>query len=239
MWLAFKKHIKDFKEKPYFDFLKKITYLLLIFLLFYFISQNIELIKRQAAHVWETSPTVYSSLLTGFSGVAIACFTISKQRKLSREKNSLDFCAAYKHSSTVCDAWEEIMILRARLKKIEKCDLTIHILSQDDKKFINLLLNEWERCANAIRSNLYEGDFLYHIYAATLLGLYRDFNFVIEYSQNRNPKYYCNFVWLCHQWSERRAKEIEKGNIREIKKEQSGLRSHILENIKHIDKNSV
>ncbi|KPZ58072.1 MULTISPECIES: DUF4760 domain-containing protein [Pseudoalteromonas] len=130
--------------------------------------------------------------------VAILGFTL--QKLISREKNSLDFEASYKHNKTIVEAFRATKELRTA----KKLPISKYIQLSDD---LDLLLNEWESVANGILSKTFDEKLLYRAYGSTIINMYDSFQPYIIYSQQENPKYFLMFTRLAIQWKVRRLKE--------------------------------
>lgn len=161
-----------------------------------------------------TSPTFYPALF----GVVIALVSIHTQRRTSREKNSLDFEGSYNKSDTVNDAFEVLV-------KINQNRLTTRVdhwgklenSMTEESKALKTIFNEWERCANAIRHNIYDDAYLYKIYGSTVLTLDTRFAPYIKECQHWNERVYKNFKWLALRWRIRRSYENDKPKVAEYK----------------------
>ncbi len=75
------------------------------------------------------------------------------------------------------------------------------------------VINEWERCGNAIRHGLFDDEFLYRVYASTVINLYVSCQPYIKARQDINPKIYSNFCWLAQKWLKRKRKESLNGEF--------------------------
>ncbi|MFP1871897.1 DUF4760 domain-containing protein [Lonsdalea quercina] len=162
------------------------------------------------------NPTFYP----GVAGALIAFFGIRNQRRTSREKNSLDFEAAYKRSADVRNAWQILL-------KIEKNRLNVPLSywgkkeSAESKESVALkiIFNEWERCANAVNNNLYDDNYLYKVYGSTLIFLDIHFEPYMQECRKRNPRFYRNLKCLALKWRVRRSQEGDSAQLtREYKK---------------------
>ncbi|OSN04210.1 hypothetical protein AU510_12365 [Lonsdalea britannica] len=162
------------------------------------------------------NPTFYP----GVAGALIAFFGIRNQRKTSREKNSLDFEAAYKRSADVRNAWKILL-------RIEKNRLTVPLshwgkkesAQSDESIALKIIFNEWERCANAVNNNLYDDNYLYKVYGSTLIFLDIHFEPYMQECRKRNPRFYRNLKCLALKWRVRRSMEGDSVQLtREYKK---------------------
>ncbi|WP_355661490.1 DUF4760 domain-containing protein [Halomonas salifodinae] len=166
-------------------------------------------VKKETVRVWMEHPTAYVTGFTGILAAIVAGFTIRKQRFLSREKNSLDFQVTYKHNAEVNDCWRKI-------RAIARDELEQVILGQNSQsktetaQALSTICNEWERCANAIKKDVYDEEFLYRVYASTVIGIYSDYGIYINERRKQNPKFFNNFIWLAERWARRRSAELEK-----------------------------
>ncbi|HBT9658446.1 TPA: DUF4760 domain-containing protein [Klebsiella pneumoniae] len=154
--------------------------------------------------LWDKNPTFYPGMI----GAYIAVTSIRTQRRTSREKNSLDFEAAYKRNKEVVDAWAEVI-------RIHKDRGTVPIeewgkgenSQTDGAKALKTIFNEWERCANAVNNGLYDDKYLYKVYGSTLIFLDVHFEPYMAECRKTNPRFYRNMKCLALKWRVRRAYE--------------------------------
>lgn len=154
--------------------------------------------------VWRDSPTFYAALL----GTIIAILGILAQRKTSREKNSLDFEAAYKRNEKITDAWDVVL----RVYKDRDITPVAHYGAKDqsdtpESKALKTIFNEWERCANAVNHKIYDDKYLYRVFGSALIFLDTNFETYMEECRKINPRFYRNMKWLALTWRVRRAHE--------------------------------
>jgi len=161
---------------------------------------------------WHNSPTFFPGLF----GAIFAWFSIRNQKQNSREKNSLDFEAAYKRNDKVVEAWDTV-------RKIYS-ERNVHQLSHwgtkdteqtPEAKALATIFNEWERCANAVNNGLYDDHYLYRVYGSTLIFLDVHFSPYIEERRKINPRFYRNMKILALTWRIRRAYEDSDGEAKE------------------------
>lgn len=157
-----------------------------------------------AIDVWKDAPTFYAGLL----GAAIAVTGILAQRKTSREKNSLDFEAAYKRNDKILDAWDVVLNIYK-----QRAEVPVAIYGTKEKvgtieaKALQTIFNEWERCANAVNHKIYDDKYLYRVFGSTLIFLDTNFEPYMEECRKTNPRFYRNMKWLALTWRVRRAHE--------------------------------
>lgn len=162
-----------------------------------------------ALDVWKNSPTFYAGVL----GSIIAVVGILTQRKTSREKNSLDFEAAYKRNDKILDAWDIVL-------KIYNDRETVPLSDYGKKekkgtleaKALQTIFNEWERCANAVNHKIYDDKYLYKVFGSTLIFLDTNFEGYMEECRKINPRFYRNMKWMALKWRVRRAHEDQKND---------------------------
>ncbi|EMK7468478.1 TPA: DUF4760 domain-containing protein [Escherichia coli] len=165
--------------------------------------------------IWYSSPTFYP----GVAGALIAVISIRNQRKTSREKNSLDFEAAYKRNKDIVEAWSEVLRIYKDRHNFPIADWGKEEYSQTDgSKALKLIFNEWERCANAVNNGLYDERYLYRVYGSTLIFLDVHFEPYMEECRKRNPRFYRNLKCLALRWRVRRAYEDMDNDTKEYKK---------------------
>ena len=78
---------------------------------------------------------------------------------------------------------------------------------------VNTILNEWERAANAVFSNIYDEGYLYRAHGTSIIKLYTYLRNYTESRQKVVPRYYINFSRLAFRWSIRRCIEDEKDSL--------------------------
>ncbi|EGQ8314608.1 DUF4760 domain-containing protein [Vibrio cholerae] len=167
--------------------------------------------KETLLNILKEHPTVYSTLLAALLAAVFAFFTLKHNIKSSRVKNSLDFEATYKHNDKVVKSTLEIKkILRNRLTvPVESWGLEENALT-DEANHLSTVMNEWERCANAIYHKIYDDNYLYGIYGSTVIFLFTHLNPYIVQRQKHNPRVYTKFCWLAVRWMIRRDSENKK-----------------------------
>ncbi|MEP1384357.1 MAG: DUF4760 domain-containing protein [Paraglaciecola sp.] len=153
-----------------------------------------------------TYPTFFAIILSSFLTLFAAFTAIRQSRKTAREKNSIDFETSYKTNSSIVNAWQLIMPLMKR-KDSNYLKLSNGKIKQEEIDAINLILNTWERAANGIFHNIYDGNFLYKTYGSTVLYLYSNLYGYIEDRQNVNPRFYIQFSKLYIRWKIKRQEE--------------------------------
>ena len=152
----------------------------------------------------------HPTAIVGIFALLIAALGIIAQRRTSKEKNSLDFQANYLENQKVQDAWGKLRTF----KKNQDPDKYIKLATAKgtkQRKAAILLLNEWERAANAIHHGLFDSNFLYQAHSSTVISLYRDLLPFIEIMQSKNPRYFVGFTKLAVRWQHKRALEFRKG----------------------------
>lgn len=159
---------------------------------------------------------LFSSLIT----VCIAYSGIMKQRQIAREKNSLDFEAAYKHSIQINEAWDVLIsISQNSYKESVKKWAKSENLSSNEALSIRVLLNEWERVANGVFHNIYDSAFLYKIYGSYLIKMHSLLLPYIRERQEKNYRLYYQLDKLVMEWRVKRGREDpNKKFVEEIKK---------------------
>jgi len=83
--------------------------------------------------------------------------------------------------------------------------LSVSVKSLDDidKKNTSLLyvLNTWERCANAIRHNIYDEKYIYSAQGTTVILIYNALRPYMESKKKQNPRAFLNIQWLATKWA--------------------------------------
>jgi len=152
----------------------------------------------------------HPTAIVGMFALLIAALGIIAQRRTSKEKNSLDFQANYLENQKVQDAWGHLRAFKDN-KDPDKHNKLATEKGTDERKAAILLLNEWERAANAIHHGLFDSNFLYQAHSSTVIGLYKDLLPFIEIIQSTNPRYFVGFTKLAVRWQHKRALEFRKG----------------------------
>lgn len=157
-----------------------------------------------AINVWEKNPTFYAAIF----GSCIAIVGILAQRKSSREKNSLDFEAAYKRNDKILAAWEVVLDIYRNREKTPIAEFgKKENAKSPEAKALQTIFNEWERCANAVNHKIYDDRYLYKVFGSALIFLDTEFEPYMEECRKTNPRFYRNMKWLALTWRVRRAHE--------------------------------
>lgn len=163
-----------------------------------------------------SSNTLFATLINhptaivGLFALLIAALGIIAQRRTSKEKNSLEFQAAYLENQKIQKAWIELRKFKKK-KNTDKFTELAEKKGTKERKAAILLLNEWERAANAIHHGLFDSNFLYQAHSSTVISLYKDLLPFIEIIQESNPRYFVGFTKLAVRWQHKRALEMRKG----------------------------
>ncbi|MCD2526567.1 DUF4760 domain-containing protein [Providencia huaxiensis] len=164
----------------------------------------IETITQAITNTWTTSPTFFA----GIFGALIAIIGVVAQRKTSREKNSLEFEAAYKRNDKILKAWDTVLkVYKERDEKPLSLYGTEEKRGTVEAKALATIFNEWERCANAVNHKIYDDKYLYRVFGSTLIFLDIQFEPYMEECRKINPRFYRNLKWLALKWRVRRAHE--------------------------------
>jgi hypothetical protein len=154
-------------------------------------------------------------LTSGACAGCIALWGILTQRRLSREKNSIDF------ETQISSSKDYRAAIRATLM-MSSSEIEAAIKDKNtDQNFVKItnVLNTWERCARSVHSNLYDDNYLYKVFGSTVIGLYRTHLIFIESRQETNPRFYIQFTAMASHWMVRRYKEEKNGDLSEKLKE--------------------
>lgn len=163
-----------------------------------------------------SSTTLFTTLIehptaiVGLFALLIAALGIIAQRRTSKEKNSLEFQANYLENQRIQDAWIELRKFKAKADSNKYPKLATE-KGTNERKAAILLLNEWERAANAIHHGLFDSNFLYQAHSSTVISLYKDLLPFIEIIQTSNPRYFVGFTKLAVRWQHKRALEARRG----------------------------
>ena len=157
------------------------------------------------AGILEKIYTNHPTAIVGAIALIVASIGILKQRQTSKEKNSLDFEANYKNNEDIREAWYILGVA------LEQPDGYLLKVAKDKnnkyRKSIILILNEWERAANAIYHELYDEEFLYRAYGSIVIKLFIDTLPFIAHFQLKNPRIFISFTKLAVRWQLKRSDE--------------------------------
>lgn len=188
---------------------------------------NSENLVQSFGKIWETHPTFYAILfasLITLSGAAIAIIGITKSRQSAREKNSIDFEKDYKGSEAVERHW---MVFRDSIRRSDAETIRQYFINRDTDEFKALvgILNEWERAANGIAHDIYDGRFLYQAYGTTFLDLFVICKPFIDAAQDKNARTFRAITQLFIDWKIFRQLEDSGSCDEELRKIYSKLAS--------------
>lgn len=152
----------------------------------------------------------HPTAVVGIFAITVAILGIIAQRKTSKEKNSLEFQAAYLENQKIQNAWIQLRGFKEK-KNWNKYEKLVRKKGTKERKAVLLLLNEWERAANAIHHGLYDANFLYQAHGTTVINLYKDLLPFIKMLQETNARTFVGFTKLAVRWQHKRALEKKKG----------------------------
>lgn len=179
------------------------------------------------------TPQVIAALIAS----AVAIWGIRSQRQLSRQKNALDFEAAYKRNKEINEANTLVIRFIGRIRKMDphnqrnaetfRACIVKSLIDpipdsasdiekesiQKTRDAVTTVLNEWERAANAVFSNLYDENYLYRAHAISIIQLYYFLEPFIQERQSVVPRYYINFTRLAKRWTARRCMEDDNQQL--------------------------
>lgn len=164
---------------------------------------------KAASDIWLHNPTFYVALVAAI----VAIGGIFAQRKTSREKNSLDFEAAYKRNEKILEAWATVLKIH---KNRDNIPVAEYGKSENDhteeSKALKTIFNEWERCANAVNHKVYDDKYLYRVFGSALIFIDINFESYMDECRKTNPRFYRNLKWLALTWRVRRAHEDQEND---------------------------
>lgn len=152
----------------------------------------------------------HPTAIVGAFAIVVAVLGIFSQRKTSKEKNSLEFQADYLENKDIQEAWLKLREVKEN-KDPDKFEKLAKQKGTEERKAVLLVLNEWERAANAIHHGLYDANFLYQAHGTTVITLYKDLLPFIKVFQKNNARYFIGFTKLAVRWQHKRALEKKKG----------------------------
>ena len=169
------------------------------------------------AFTWiQANPVLFSGCLAA----SIALWGILTQRKLSREKNSIDFETQISSDKDYRAAVRTVLTMQ--LGDLEKA-MTDKVADNNFVKLTNVF-NTWERCARSVHSGLYDENYLYKVFGSTVIDLYNKHMKFIEARQEINPRYYIQFTAMASAWMVRRYEEDKNANLSEKLREALSLK---------------
>lgn len=144
--------------------------------------------------------------VVGLLGIFTAIKTILSNKKNSRDKNSIDFEQGYKRNTDLNDAWLVFLKVMRESSSYDISNLAYQYGSIETQSLVKIL-NEWERAANGIFHDIYDGNYLYKVYGTTVIGLYEYSYPFIEERQKGNPRSFIQLTRLYIKWKIKRGKE--------------------------------
>lgn len=135
---------------------------------------------------------------------SVALWGIVTQRKISREKNSIDFEISLSNNEKYADDIKWLFSKKPNeLVALSKAN------TDDFYKLANIL-NTWEQCSRSIHTGMYQERYIYKVFGTTVIGLYRQCHQFIENRQETNPRYFIQFTVLASDWMCTRYQEDKK-----------------------------
>lgn len=197
-----------------------------------------------------TKLTSEVSFYTALIAAIVAVWGIKTQRSISRQKNSLDFESVYKRNTEIA-AHNSIII--SLINAIKENKLANHVdylknlaeqnyVGMDDEQVqegknrclsIVTILNEWERTANAMFSNLYDEDYLYRAHGTAIIQIYSGLQPFIEARQSKNPRIFINFTVLAIRWGARRCLEDKEDVSKKLKRQLNNIKQCEVKFVEH------
>ena len=113
---------------------------------------------------------------------------------------------------------KELKKLREETPTKDKFEEIKHKFHQQIKllEALTFVCNVWERCANAIRNEIYSEKIIYEVQSDSLIKIYKYFYGYIENSRDmsQNEDVYSDLEWLAIRWTIKRARRKTKRNKR-------------------------
>ncbi|EOV1171012.1 hypothetical protein ACOLZ1_000516 [Vibrio fluvialis] len=180
-----------------------------------------------------SSPTALTGLLAALIGTitaSVAFYNIRLTRQSNMLHRALDFESTYQNTKEISEATTAsvILLIKAKRKGTDSYfdELTelasyvpLNLETTKSRQLRNLLkyLNEWERCANGIYYGSYNANFLYSVYASTVINTFRlSLPFILARqgafgpgweSRKKNQRAFIRFVRLATEWTIRKHTE--------------------------------
>ena len=169
--------------------------------------------------VWGFIVTCLSGAMDFASGhqvliaASVAIWGIITQRRISREKNSIDFEISLSNKEKYI---EDIKWLFSK----DPSEL-VSLADKDKDNFYKIVnvLNTWEQCARSVHTGMYQERYIYKVYGTSVIGLYRQCHQFIEDRQETNPRYFIQFTVMASDWMCKRYKEDKENKYSDTLKE--------------------
>ncbi|WP_240618603.1 DUF4760 domain-containing protein [Pectobacterium punjabense] len=186
----------------------------LIFLTTQSLPQNVSFIDWLLKNLPAATPII------ALSATVIAYFGYRRQRRLHQEKLSYDFESFYQNDKELKEHRENLNTLFKKHRR-EKLDLKVfaNLDSENDYgKSIMFVLNNWEKCAHAIKEELLDEDYLYNVFHIVALRAYTLLEGYIDARRKLpgNSDAYLNYRWLAERWKLKRLIEEEKNDTKDL-----------------------
>ena len=160
-------------------------------------------------------------VLIAFGAALISWRHLRLNLILAIQKNSIDFEKSYTRFEPVVESMNmiqrfnkqdviDIVEIDKKLRRGEKISRT----GIKKLEAVRLTLNEWEAVANAVRYNVYDEEYLFSIYCATVKGMYTILYPYINYRQLQNPRLFVNFQLMSTKWMLRRNSETKRKDFK-------------------------
>lgn len=154
------------------------------------------------------------------SAAIIAYCGYRRQRRLHQEKLSYDFEHFYQNDKELKAHRDNLNTLFKKHRR-ENMDLTVFagLDSENDYgKSIMFVLNNWEKCAHAIKEELLDEEYLYNVFHIVALRAYNSLEGYIDQRRKLpgNSDAYLNFRWLAERWKLKQLIESEIKNSKKI-----------------------
>jgi hypothetical protein len=182
-----------------------------------------------------TTPLFLTTTITALIAISIALYNSRQNKKQDRIKAAIEFEKNYQHGEKTLEwksaagkkihelFYEEDHCIRCKKMKPETRDEMIEFQP------VSMLMNEWERCANGILSDVYDENLLYGTYATTLIDLFDSNVYFLLYRQEKaSPRAYIKVTKLALKWKKRRDCETGGDFDPKLEKARKLLKKHHL-----------
>jgi hypothetical protein len=155
---------------------------------------------KDAVIVLAETPT---SLVIALS-TAIAWKSLKQSRKLSIQKNTLDFDDSHSANSELLKAYVTLRHISTSglSKEVDSKlrDLASKKQDSSEAEAIRLILNTWERVARGVEHEVYDEEMLYRAFKSLVVQIHRKTKAYRLEAQVRTPTFYECFETMAYRW---------------------------------------
>lgn len=162
--------------------------------------------------MWEfftDNPSFFGIIFSTLVGGSIAIVGILKQRQTAVSKNTVDFEATLASDADYDRHWEIVKRVVADRERVSVAHWAEDAnFGEEEAEATRYVLNSWERAANGVAKNVYDGHFLYEMYGTHVISMH-DFliPYILRVREVRQPKAFSKFLDMAEQWQKWRKQE--------------------------------